>query len=433
MENNAATLKTPAGAFAKTLLLCLCLGALIATSSRTHADETAPLVQSEPSPPGFDDWVAAVRADAAGEGISSQILDDAFRGLHYNARVVELSESQPEFSRPIWDYLDSAVSDTRIDRGGELTAEERDALARAAGEFAVPRSVIVAIWGIESNYGEITGHFNVVEALATLGFKQYHGTYGREQLLAALKILQEGDIAPAQMTGSWAGAMGQAQFIPTVFLRYARDGNGDGRRDIWGTDADVFASIANYLHDKSWANGLPCFDEVRLPSSFDYTAAAAATEKPVSEWANAGVTLAADGGPLTGGANQDVEAPATIALPAGHLGPAFVLYPNFKAVLAYNNAFSYGLAVCQLAKRLEHGPPFKTNWPREQVPLLSRTERIELQTMLAQHKYDAGDPDGVIGQRARRAIRDYQRAVGLVPDGYATVELLTRLRETPTN
>ncbi len=425
--------QTPAGSLAKTLLLCLCAGALIATCPHARADETAPAVQSEPSPPGFDDWVVAVRADAVREGISSQSLDDAFRGVHFNARVVELSESQPEFDRPIWDYLDSAVSDKRIERGGELLGEERDALGRAAGESAVPQSVVVAIWGIESNYGEITGRFNIIEALATLGFKQYHGTYGREQLLAALKILQAGDIAPAQMTGSWAGAMGQAQFIPTVFLRYARDGNGDGKRDIWGTNADVFASIADYLHAKSWSAGAPCFDEVRLPESFDYMQADAASEKPVSEWANAGIVSAADGGALTSAANPDVEAPSTIALPAGRLGPAFILYPNFKAVLAYNNAFSYGLAVCQLAKRLDHGAPFKTSWPRDQVPLLSRTERIELQTMLGQHKYDVGDPDGVIGQRARRAIRDYQRGIGLVPDGYATVELLTRLRETPAN
>jgi membrane-bound lytic murein transglycosylase B len=289
---------------------------------------------------------------------------------------------------------------------------------------------VTAIWGLESNFGKNLGGFNVIEALSTLAFQGRRAAFGREQLLAALQILEQGDIVPERMIGSWAGAMGQTQFIPTVFLQYAQDGNGDGKRNLWDTRADVFASTANYLSEKGWQTGAPCFDEVKLPEGFDYGQADISIEKSVREWQDMSVTLA-DGRSLSRSKGQDKDAPAAIILPAGHKGPAFIAYPNFKVVLAYNNAISYALAICELSVRFRGGPDFRKDWPREELPILSRTDRVELQALLAQRRYDVGEADGVIGRRTREAIRAYQRSVGMPPDGFATIALLQSLRQAP--
>lgn len=378
--------------------------------------------------PAFSAWIEALKAEARGQGISNRTLDAAFRHVRPNQRVVELNENQPEFSRAIWDYMDGAVSSERVERGRSLMRKYRKSLGRAEGKYDVPASVITAIWGLESNFGKNLGGFSVVEALATLAFEGRRAAFGREQLLAALKILEQGDITAERMIGSWAGAMGQTQFIPTVFLQYAEDGNGDGKRNLWDTRADVFASTANYLSEKGWQTGAPCFDEVRLPDNFDYGSADISIEKSVREWADLSVTLA-DGGALGRRKGQDKDAPAAILLPAGHKGPALIAYPNFKVVLAYNNAISYALAICQLSQRFKGDPAIRKPWPRSEQPILSRNDRVELQALLAQRKYDVGEADGVIGKRTREAIRAYQRSVGMVPDGFPTIELLQKLRQ----
>lgn len=380
--------------------------------------------------PAFQAWIEALKVEARGKGISNRTLDAAFRRVKMNPRVIELNENQPEFSRAIWDYMDGAVSSDRVSRGRSLMRQYRKSLGRAERQYDVPASIITAIWGLESNFGKTMGGFNVVEALSTLGFEGRRAPFGREQLLAALKILEQGDIAPERMIGSWAGAMGQTQFIPTVFLQYAKDGNGDGRRNLWDTRADVFASTANYLSEKGWQKGAPCFDEVRLPDNFDYGSAEISIEKPVREWADLSVTLA-DGRALGRRKGQDKDAPAAILLPAGHKGPALIAYPNFKVVLAYNNAISYALAICQLSQRFNGEPAIRKAWPRGEQPILSRNDRIELQTLLAKRNYDVGEPDGVIGKRTREAIRAFQRSVGMVPDGFPTQELLQKLRQAP--
>jgi membrane-bound lytic murein transglycosylase B len=381
-------------------------------------------------PPAFLAWIETFKAEARARGISNRTLDAAFRRVKLNARVIELNENQPEFSRAIWDYMDGAVSADRVSRGRALMRQYRKSLGRAERRYDVPSSIVTAIWGLESNFGKTMGGFNVIEALATLGFEGRRAAFGREQLLAALKILEEGDIAPERMIGSWAGAMGQTQFIPTVFLQYAKDGNGDGKRNLWDTRADVFASTANYLNEKGWQAGAPCFDEVRLPDNFDYGSADIAIEKPVREWADLSVTLA-DGRALGKRRGQDKDAPAAILLPAGHKGPALIAYPNFKVVLAYNNAISYALAICQLSQRFVGEPAIRKPWPRGEQPVLSRNDRVELQVLLARRNYDVGEADGVIGKRTREAIRAFQRSVGMVPDGFPTIELLQKLRQTP--
>ena len=380
--------------------------------------------------PEFAAWIDAVKAEARAKGISNQTLDTAFQNVRLNTRVIELNENQPEFSRAIWDYMDGAVSGERVARGRSLMRQYRKSLGRAEDKYGVPASIITAIWGLESNFGKNLGGFNVIEALATLAFEGRRAPFGREQLLAALKILEQGDITPQRMIGSWAGAMGQTQFIPTVFLQYAVDGNGDGKRNLWDTRADVFASTANYLSEKGWQTGAPCFDEVRLPDDFDYGQADISIEKSVREWADLSVRLA-DGRLLARRRGQDKDAPAAIILPAGYKGPAFIAYPNFKVVLAYNNAISYALAICQLSQRFKGGPEFRAAWPRGEQPILSRMDRVELQSLLAQRKYDVGEADGVIGRRTREAIRAYQRSAGMAPDGFATLALLQSLRQAP--
>lgn len=389
-----------------------------------------PVADEVDKSPQFSAWLEGVKAEARTKGIREQTLSSALANVRLNQRVVELNENQPEFNRAIWDYMDSAVSSQRVSKGRSLARKYRKSLGRAEREYGVPASIITAIWGQESNFGSNLGGFNVIEALATLGFEGRRASFGREQLLAALKIVDEGHISAERMVGSWAGAMGQTQFIPTVFLQYAKDGNGDGRRDLWATRADVFASTANYLLGKGWIEDAPCFDEVRLPENFDYAQADVSIEKPINEWADMSVTLV-DGRSLKRRAGQDKDALAAIILPAGHKGPAFIAYPNFKVVLAYNNAVSYALAICQVSRRITGGPSFRTAWPRDELPLLSRTERVELQTLLTQRRYDVGEADGVIGKRTREAIRGYQRGAGMKPDGFATLALLQSLRQSP--
>lgn len=406
------------------------LAALPAAAQPSAVRMSAPVPDAQDRTPAFTAWLDAFKAEARAQGISQRTLDAAFANVDLNQRVIELNENQPEFSRAIWDYLDSAVSSDRVSKGRTMLRKYRKSLGRAERKHGVPASIITAIWSLESNFGQNLGGFNVIEALATLGFEGRRASFGREQLLAALKIIENGDISAARMIGSWAGAMGQTQFIPTVFLQYAEDGNGDGKRNLWDTRADVFVSTANYLEQKGWVEDAPCYDEVRLPTTFDYAQADVGTEKPVREWSDMGVTLW-DGRSLARRPGHDASAQAAILLPAGHKGPAFIAYPNFKVVLAYNNAISYALAICQLSNRFNGGPSFHTAWPRDERPILARTERVELQTLLAQRRYDVGEADGVIGRRTREAIRGYQRSAGMKPDGFATLALLQSLRQSP--
>ncbi len=378
--------------------------------------------------PEFRKWMESFRADALSQGITAATFDRAFAGVKLNTRVVELNENQPEFSRAIWDYMDSAVSSDRIEKGRAHMRKFRKSLGRAEDKHGVPPSIITAIWSLESNFGNNLGGFNVIEALATLAFEGRRASFGREQLIAALKIIQSGDIEPRRMIGSWAGAMGQTQFIPTVFLQYAEDGNGDGKRDLWDTKTDVFNSTANYLSNKGWQQDAPCFDEVKVPENFDHSLADISIEKPVKEWANMGVTRV-NGRTLQGREGVNKDAPAAILFPGGYKGPAFIAYPNFKAVLAYNNAISYALAICQLSRRFEGGPGFETAWPRGESPILSRTDRLELQTLLDKNGYDVGEPDGVLGKKSREAIRAFQKKQGVPQDGFATMSLLFTLRQ----
>jgi len=369
---------------------------------------------------GFGDWVRDMRAQARSAGIGEAALSDAFDDVRYLPRVIELDRAQPEFTRAVWDYLDTAVSPQRVATGEDKLAQVRAQADAAAVRYGVPATIVAAIWGMESNYGSNYGSIPTIDALATLGFEGRRQAWARDQLMSALKIIDSGDIRHAQMIGSWAGAMGQTQFLPTSFLAYAVDADGDGRRDIWGSMADVMASTANYLARSGWQAGQPWGAEVQLPNGFDHARADRNFRQTSTQWAAEGVQG-------VGGTVLPAVTDASILLPAGARGPAFLVGPNFRAILRYNNSESYALGVSLLSQRLSGGSGVVAAWPRDQQAL-SRAQVSALQESLNQRGFDAGIADGMMGPSTRDGLRKYQRSRGLPADGYPTVELLEQLR-----
>jgi membrane-bound lytic murein transglycosylase B len=369
----------------------------------------------------FARWVTGFRASARTAGIDEATLQSAFDTVRLIPRVIASDRAQPEFTRAVWDYLDSAVSTQRVARGQDKLGQLRPVVDTMAARYGVPAEVLVAIWGMESNYGSFMGDIPTIDALATLGFEGRREGWARGQLLAALTILQNGDIDRARMIGSWAGAMGQTQFLPSNYLAYAVDADGDGHRDIWGSLPDVMASTANFLARSGWQAGQPWGMEVRLPPRFDHARADDEVRQPATQWAGEGVQ-SMNGAPLPA-----LEG-ASILLPASARGPAFLVGANFRTLLRYNNSTSYALAVSLLAQQLAGGSAVQTAWPRDLAPL-SRSELLALQTALNARGFDSGVPDGTMGPATGRGVRQYQRSLGLPADGYPTGELLKRLQQ----
>jgi membrane-bound lytic murein transglycosylase B len=374
-----------------------------------------------PQPASFTAWRDGFRGRALRQGIRPEVFDAAFRGVGVNADVVRLDSRQAEFTKPIWEYLDSAASPTRVETGRAKRAQLDPTLAAIEGRYGVDRQAVLAIWGMESNYGGNRGSIPVVESLATLAYEGRRRSFAEEQLVAALRIIQAGDVAPEAMRGSWAGAMGHTQFIPTSYLSMAVDFTGDGRRDVWSDDpTDALASAANYLARNGWQRGRPWGVEVRLPAGFNYGSADQSNRRPVADWRARGVTRI-DGSPLPD------HGTAAIVAPAGARGPAFAVYQNFYVIKRYNNATSYAIGVGHLGDRIMGEGGFAASWPRGEREL-SRTEKIELQKRLIAQGHDTGATDGVIGPNTVAAIRTFQVSQGLEPDGFATTALLARLR-----
>jgi membrane-bound lytic murein transglycosylase B len=387
--------------------------------ARASADIAAPV--AAPVPASFSAWRDDFRGRALASGIEPSVFDAAFRGVAPNSEVIRLDSRQAEFVKPIWEYLDGAASPDRINTGRREYASRAGTLAAIEERFGVERHVVLAIWGMESNFGGFRGDIPVVESLGTLAYQGRRRAFAEEQLVAALRILQSGDATPSEMRGSWAGAMGHTQFIPTSFLAYAVDFTGDGRRNVWGDDpTDALASAANYLRAFGWQRGQPWGVEVRLPAGFNFNEADQDNRRAVAHWRARGVTT-------VGGAALPDHGPAAILAPAGAQGPAFAVYNNFYVIKRYNNATSYAVGVGHLGDRIAGGGAFASAWPRGERAL-SRTESQELQQRLTARGFDTGGSDGVIGPNTIAAIRAFQSSQGLTPDGFATASLLQRLR-----
>ncbi|MGH8353858.1 MAG: lytic murein transglycosylase [Pseudomonas sp.] len=412
---------------------CLIAGAvfslLFACAEQPTPKPAAPAPSGMPTPSApsrapqptlsFSAWREAFRGEALAAGISAATFDSAFAGITPDPAVVSADSSQPEFTRPVWAYLDSAISAQRVRNGQALLGRHAATLERIEQRYGVDRQALVAVWGMESSFGQYLGDKSVIRSLATLAYEGRRPAFAHSELLAALSILQDGDVPPARLLGSWAGAMGQTQFIPSTYNRYAVDFDGDGRRDIWSSSADALASTAHYLQASGWRQGQPWGFEVRLPAGFDYAQADADIRRPLSEWRRLGVANIPP---------ASTDEPAALLLPAGHRGPAFVVLANFRAILKYNNSSSYALAAGLLAERFQERGRVLAAWPRDDQPL-SRSERIELQERLAARGFDPGAADSIIGANTRKAIRGFQQTQGWPADGYPTQELLQKLRD----
>lgn len=368
----------------------------------------------------FAAFVESLRLDATARGVSKTTFDAAFAGIAGPApEVLAKIGKQGEFSRPVWDYLVGAVSPQRIARGRARGAALSRVLDRIETRTGVPRSVVLALWGVESDFGASAGSLSTIRALATLAQAGHRGTLFRDELLAALTILQRGDIAPGAMKGSWAGAMGQVQFLPSVYLAHAVDEDGDGHRDIWTSDADALGSIAAYIKALGWNPAYSWGYEVRLPPGFDMTRYTGS----LGSFSGRGVRRA-DGGALPG------EGEASLFLPGGATGPVFLITGNFEVIRGYNTSDSYALAVGHLADRLAGGPALAAPWPSA-AARLDKAGLTALQAGLARENLYAGEADGRAGPKLREAVRRYQIREGLTADGYPTPALLARLTGRP--
>ncbi|MCP5373559.1 MAG: lytic murein transglycosylase [Hyphomicrobiales bacterium] len=368
----------------------------------------------------FATWLDGLRAEATAKGIAAPVVSAALDGVEPVPRVLELDRFQPEFTQTFWAYLGKRVTDTRIERGREMLKKHAALLARVEKKFGVQPRFLVAFWGLESNFGDHTGIFPLFGALATLAHDARRADFFRAQLLAALRIMEKGDI-DAGTKASWAGAMGQCQFIPTTHLDNAVDFDGDGKRDFWNSLPDIFASAANYLGKTGWQGDRTWGREVRLPKGFDLELAGLGTKKKLAEWQKLGVRK------MGGGDLPAVDVAGSVILPAGRDGPAFMVYKNFHSILAWNRSILYAVAVGHLADRLAGQGPFRTPRPAKEVAL-SRADVMEMQRLLTRLGHDTGGSDGVAGRNTRDAIKAFQRTNHLPPDGYPSFGLLERLR-----
>lgn len=403
-------------------LLSACIGGGIggggAPLSRGTADPAMRPVRNA----GWQAWVAAFRGRALARGITPATFDRAFAGAGYLPGVIDRDRNQTEFTRTLEDYLAIAASDDRIARGRAALAQHGPTLRAIEARFGVEARVVTAIWGLESQYGTRRGDIPVISATSTLAYDGRRGAFFESQLLAALQILQSGDTTPDRMVGSWAGAMGHTQFIPTSYLGFAVDFTGDGRRDIWSDDpADALASAAAYLDRSGWQSGQPWGMEVVLPAGFDTGLAGRDRTRASGAWAAMGIR------PATGGALPD-HGTASILLPQGASGPAFIIWRNFTVISRYNNAVNYVIGVGHLADRLGGGGPIRAAFPPD-AQGLTLADRQDLQRRLTAAGFDTQGSDGVIGTNTRAAIRAYQSRAGLPVDGEATAALLALLRQ----
>ncbi|WP_018044983.1 lytic murein transglycosylase [Methylobacterium sp. 88A] len=401
--------------------LALCV--LLATEAGARDAVRAPAKAAKPDTAAnasFRSFIDALRPDAEARGVSAATFDAAFRGVSSpDPGILAKTTAQGEFGRPVWDYLVGAVSTGRIAKGRSQAARLSGTLSAIEARTGVPRWIVLAFWGVESDFGASGGTVPTIRALATLAQARFRGTLFRDELLDALTILQRGDIAPEAMKGSWAGAMGQTQFLPSTFLKHAVDFDGDGHRDIWRSEADALASIAGYLQTLGWNRDLSWGYAVTLPGGFDLTKYRA----DLSDFAKRGVRR-------IDGVSLPASGAASLFLPGGSGGPVFLITDNFEVIRGYNTSDSYALAVGHLADRLAGGPALAAPWPTG-AARLDKAGLQALQKGLAARNLYTGDADGRAGPKLREAVRQYQIKESLVADGYATPALLEHITARP--
>ena len=367
----------------------------------------------------FNTYLEQVHAQALEQGVSTQTLAQTLGGLTPNPRVIELDRSQAEFSQNFWRYLPARVSPYRLKNGKKALQEHQDLLQKLYQQYGVPPHVIVAFWGLESNFGNNTGNLSLVRSLATLGFDARRSEFFTRELLVLLSLIDQGKI-PSDAKGSWAGAMGGVQFMPSNVAAYGVDANGDGKIDLWHSKADIFASAANFLQALGWQRGYRWGREVTLPEGFDYQLASLQHKKPLSAWQALGVRQA-DGSNL-----PIAQVPTALVLPMGYRGPAFLVYANFRVILKWNRSLLYALSVGHLSDRLAGANELLAQPIIE--PSLSRDDIHHIQTQLNTLGFDAGEADGISGPKTRQATRDYQQSQQLPIDGYVGRQLLEQLQ-----
>ncbi|MBL4615555.1 MAG: lytic murein transglycosylase [Magnetovibrio sp.] len=371
----------------------------------------------------FNAWLGDLRADARSKGISAATLEAALTGLEPIPRVIELDRRQPEFTWTFRKYQEKLVNDQRIKTAKKKLAANAKLLNEIGKKYGIHPRFLVAFWGLETDFGRLAeGYFPTIAALATLAHDGRRSKFFRAQLLAALKIIDQGHISVERMKGSWAGAMGHFQFIPTTFDAYATDYDGDGKIDIWGNQADAYASAANFLTKSGWKDDEIWGREVVLPDGFDFNLAHMKVKKTLAQWQAMGVRK-------VGGVKLPrVDMQASIVAPAGAQGPAFLIYGNFRTIMVWNRSIFYALAVGQLADRMVGRAKFTTLGPKGGRGL-SHAEGKDLQQRLTDMGFDTGGVDGIVGAKSREAIRKFQRAAGLVPDGHPSMDMFERIRK----
>lgn len=380
----------------------------------------AALAAAAPAQAQFAACLSGLRDSAAQQGVPAAVFDRVMAGVTPDPKIIELSEAQPEFTTPIWDYLASLVDAEKVAEGKQLLRTHGHILQAAEKRFGVDRHTILAVWGVESDFGKLSGRWSLPQSLSTLACTApRRRDYFRGELMAALKIVARGDLAPEKLRGSWAGAFGHTQFMPSTYLRLAVDGDGDGRRDLVASIPDALFSTAHFLDKAGWQSGAAWGYEVRVPAGYSGPEGRR-NKRPLAFWAKQGVTRIDGSAPHGAGA-------AALVLPAGAKGPAFLVFKNYDAVFSYNGATSYALAISLLADRLKGHAGLRAPWPTDD-PGLSRAEKRELQVLLLRRGYDVGEPDGAIGAKTRAAISDVQRRAGLADDGRPGQKVLRLLR-----
>jgi membrane-bound lytic murein transglycosylase B len=370
----------------------------------------------------FQACLQTIKAEALRQGVPADVADRAFQGLAPDQKVIDLDSRQPEFSLTYAKYVGSSVSPERIAKGQQKMAQHRALLDAIQGEYGVPPQYIMAFWGLETNYGGYMGDFQVVRSVATLGCMTKRTAFFSNETVQALRILVTDRMTREQLRGSWAGAMGNMQFMPSTFMKWGVDRDGNGKIDLWTSLPDSFASAANFLRGIGFRPGLPSSEEVFLPQGFPLDQADTTVEKPVRAWTAMGVKRAGNA------ALPNVDDPSSIILPAGWRGPAFILYPNFKAVMNWNRSTLYALAVGILARQIAGGPPVMQAPPADDEPL-SRDTVIDLQSRLAKLGLYTDETDGLLGPKTRSAVRLFQKQVGLPADGHPTPDVVRRLQQ----